>query len=268
MTAHHIKHDIDDEGIATITIDRGEKRNAMTYAMLGAFHDAIAKIAADPKARVVILTGVPGSFCAGTDLSDLQDTPTDQRGSGGRAGGARASSSDALTWPLMRMPQPVIGAIDGAAMGMGAEFTSQCDVRIMSTKSRIAWNFGQRGLVPDTGAGSWLLPRLIGPQRALRLLFSAAFLEPEEALRIGYAQQIVEPEQLQDAARAEARLYLKTSPFAAARTKALVWKGLERDLAEHMKHHLAAMAECFASEDHKEGVASFLERRPAAFTGR
>jgi enoyl-CoA hydratase/carnithine racemase len=267
MTAHHIKHEVDDEGIATITIDRGEKRNAMTYAMLGAFHEAIAKVGADPKARVLIVTGVPGSFCAGTDLSDLQDTPTDQRGSGGRAAAPRTSGGDALAWPLMRLPKPVIGAIDGAAMGMGAEFTSQCDVRIMSTRSRIAWNFGQRGLVPDTGAGSWLLPRLIGPQRALRLLFSAAFLEPEEALRIGYAQQVVEPEQLQEAARTEARLYLQTSPFAAARTKELVWKGLERDLAEHMKHHLAAMAECFASADHKEGVASFLERRPAVFTG-
>jgi enoyl-CoA hydratase/carnithine racemase len=264
MTAHHIRHAVDDEGIATITIDRAEKRNAMTYAMLGAFHEAIAKVSADPKARVVILTGVSGAFCAGTDLSDLQGTPTGERGS---RGGVR-DGSPALAWPLLRCPKPVIGAIDGAAMGMGAEFTSQCDVRIMSTKARIAWNFGQRGLVPDTGAGSWLLPRLIGPQRALRLLFSAAFLEAPEALAIGYAQQIVEPEALQEAARAEARLYLKTSPFAAARAKALVWRGLERDVDEHMKHHLAAMAECFASEDHKEGVASFLERRPAQFTGR
>jgi enoyl-CoA hydratase/carnithine racemase len=263
MTAHHIRHQIDDEGIATITIDRAEKRNAMTWAMLGAFHEAIATIGADPRARVVILTGVPGAFCAGTDLSDLSGTPTSQRGSRGGADG-----SPALAWPLMRLPKPVIGAIDGAAMGMGAEFTSQCDVRIVTTKSRIAWNFGQRGLVPDTGAGSWLLPRLIGPQRALRLLYSAAFLEGPEALAIGYAQQLVEPEDLLEAARAEARLYLKTSPFAAARTKELVWKGLERDLCEHMKHHLAVMAECFASEDHKEGVASFLERRPAVFTGR
>ena len=95
----------------------------------------------------------------------------------------------------------------------------------------------------------------------------SSILEPEEALRIGYAQQVVAPEELQEAARTEARLYLTTSPFAAARTKELVWKGLERDLAEHMKHHLAAMAECFASADHKEGVASFLERRPAVFTG-
>jgi enoyl-CoA hydratase/carnithine racemase len=263
MTAHHIRHEIDDEGIATITIDRAEKRNAMTWAMLGAFHEAIAKIGADPKARVVILTGVPGAFCAGTDLSDLSGTPTSQRGSRGGSEG-----SPALAWPLMRLPKPVIGAIDGAAMGMGAEFTSQCDVRILSTKARIAWNFGQRGLVPDTGAGSWLLPRLIGPQRALRLLYSAAFLEAPEALAIGYAQQVVEPEDLQEAARTEARLYLKTSPFSAARAKELVWKGLERDVDEHMKHHLAAMAECFASDDHKEGVASFLERRPAVFTGR
>lgn len=266
MTAHHIRYEVDDEGIATLTIDRAEKRNAMTYAMLGAFHDAIAKAGADPKARVLIVTGVPGAFCAGTDLSDLQDTPTSDRGS--RAGSSQSRGGDALAWPLLRCPKPVIGAIDGFAMGMGAEFTSQCDVRIMTTRAKIAWNFAQRGLVPDTGAGSWLLPRLIGPQRALRLLYSAAFLEAPEALAIGYAAEIVEPEALQEAARAEARRYLTTSPFSQARMKALVWDGLERDVAEHMKHHLAAMAECFASEDHKEGVASFLERRPAKFTGR
>ena len=259
MTAHHIRYEIDDEGIATLTIDRAEKRNAMTWAMLGAFNDAITSIGADPKARVVIVTGVPGAFCAGTDLSDLQGTPTTERGS--------RSGSQTLTWPLLRLPKPTIAAIDGAAMGMGAEFTSMCDVRIMSTKSRIAWNFGNRGLVPDTGAGSWLLPRLIGPSRALRLLYSAAFLEGPEALAIGYAHKVVEPEALQEAARAEARLYLKTSPFSNARAKELVWKGLERDVAEHMKHHGEAMKECFASADHKEGVASFLERRPAVFTG-
>src|SRR5215831_1943938 len=112
MTAHHIRHEVDDEGIATITIDRPEKRNAMTYAMLGAFHQAIAAVGADPKARVVILTGVPGSFCAGTDLSDLQDTPTGERGSRAGSQGARASGSDALTWPLMRLLKPVIAAID------------------------------------------------------------------------------------------------------------------------------------------------------------
>lgn len=267
MTAHHIRYEVDAEGIATITIDRPEKRNAMTYAMLGALHEAIARASEDPEARVVVLTGVPGSFCAGTDLSDLQDTPTGERGT--RAGSSSAHRpNDANAWPLLRCPKPVICAIDGFAMGMGAEFTSQADVRIMTTRAKIAWNFAQRGLVPDTGAGSWLLPRIIGPQRALRLLYSAAFLEAEEALAIGYAAEVVAPEALADAARAEARRYLVNSPFSHARIKELVWRGLERDVEEHMKHHLAAMAECFASEDHKEGVASFLERRPARFTGR
>ena len=173
-----------------------------------------------------------------------------------------------IWWPIVSCPKPVIGAIDGYAVGMGAEFTSQCDVRIVTDRARFAWNFAHRGLVPDTGAGSWLLPRLIGPSRALRLLYSGAFLEAAEAREIGYANALVKPEELMDAARAEARLYLRSSPFSLRHMKTLVWRGLERDVAEHMKVHVETMSACFKSEDHKEGVASFLERRPATFTGR
>lgn len=162
----------------------------------------------------------------------------------------------------------MIGAIDGAAVGMGAEFASQCDVRIVSTRARFAWNFAHRGLVPDTGAGSWLLPRLIGPHRALRLLYSGAFLEAEEARAIGYAAQVVAPEALAEAAMAEARSYLASSPFSLRRMKELVWRGLERDVGEHMAAHVEALSACFRSADHKEGVAAFLERRPANFVGR
>ena len=125
----------------------------------------------------------------------------------------------------------MIGAIDGYAVGMGAEFTSQCDVRIVTDRARFAWNFAHRGLVPDTGAGSWLLPRLIGPSRALRLLYSGAFLEAAEAKEIGYAAEVVAPEALMDAARAEARRYLASSPFSLRHMKDLVWRGLERDVA-------------------------------------
>ncbi len=161
----------------------------------------------------------------------------------------------------------MIGAIDGAAVGMGAEFTSQCDVRIVSTRARFAWNFAHRGLVPDTGAGSWLLPRLIGPHRALRLLYSGAFLNAEEALAIGYAAKLVAPEDLADAALAEARGYLASSPLSLRQMKSLVWRGLERDVDEHMSAHVEALTACFRSADHKEGVAAFLERRPARFVG-
>ena len=162
----------------------------------------------------------------------------------------------------------MIGAIDGVAVGMGAEFTSQCDVRIISSRARFAWNFAHRGLVPDTGAGSWLLPRLIGPHRALRLLYSGAFLEAEEAKAIGYAAEVVEPEAIGEAALAEARRYLNSSPLSLRHMKSLVWQGLERDVNEHMTAHVELLTACFRSADHKEGVAAFLERRPAKFVGR
>jgi enoyl-CoA hydratase len=263
MTAHHIKYVVADR-IATVTIDRAEKRNAMTYDMLGAFMGYIKAAGEDPDVHVVIVTGSGGVFCAGTDLANLQATPTENRGA--RPGAATRDLS--RPWQIVDCPKPVIGAIDGFAVGMGAEFTLQCDVRIVTSRARFAWNFAHRGLVPDTGAGSWLLPRLIGPSRALRLLYSGDFLEAKEAYEIGYANQLVEPEALAEAARAEAKRYLKSSPFSIRRIKSLVYAGLERDVAEHMKVHLAAMAECFASEDHKEGVASFLERRAPNFTGR
>ena len=125
-----------------------------------------------------------------------------------------------------------------------------------------------RVIVPDTGAGSWLLPRLIGPSQALRLLYSGGFLEASQAKEIGYVAELVAPETLMDAARAEARRYLTSSPFSLRHMKQLVWRGLERDVADHMANHVEALQACFKSEDHKEGVASFLERRPAKFVGR
>jgi enoyl-CoA hydratase len=262
MTAHHIRYEVETDGIGVITIDRPEKRNAMTYAMLGAFIEAVGKAGEDDRVRVLIVTGSGGAFCAGTDLADLATIPGETRGVRGRA------EERGVWWPITACPKPVIGAIDGSAVGMGAEFTSQCDVRIATPRARFAWNFAHRGLVPDTGAGSWLLPRLIGPSRALRLLYSGDFLSAAEAKEIGYVAELVEPDALADAARAEARRYLASSPFSLKRMKELVWRGLERDVGEHMSHHVAALQECFKSEDHKEGVASFLERRPAKFTGR
>ena len=262
MTAHHIRFEVDDDGIGVITIDRAEKRNAMTYAMLRAFIDAVGAAGADDRVRVLIVTGAGGTFCAGTDLADLATIPGETRGVRGEA------HERGVWWPIVACPKPVIGAIDGFAVGMGAEFTSQCDVRIVTDRARFAWNFAHRGLVPDTGAGSWLLPRLIGPSRALRLLYTGDFLDAAEAKEIGYANEVVAPENLMEAARTEAYRYLRSSPFSLRHMKTLVWRGLERDVADHMAAHVEALSAAFKSEDHKEGVAAFLERRPAKFVGR
>ena len=180
----HILYEVAD-GIGQLTINRPEKRNAMTFAMLGEFIEAVHHAGQDPDTRVLIITGVSGNFCAGTDLADLASVPGSERG-------LRGSAEDRdRWWPIIECPKPVIGAIDGPAVGMGAEFTSQCDIRLASRNARFAWNFVHRGLVPDTGAGSWLLPRLIGPAKAIRLLYTGEFLSAEDAAQIGYVDQLI-----------------------------------------------------------------------------
>jgi enoyl-CoA hydratase/carnithine racemase len=140
-------------------------------------------------------------------------------------------------------------------------------VRIASTTARFAWNFVRRGLIADTGAGTFLLPRIIGHTEALRLLYSGEFLGADRALQLGFASAVVEPGDLLAAARAEAERFLAGSPFAVSRTKRLVYDAMAGDVAAHDARTAAALRECFASDDHREGVASFLERREAHFTG-
>jgi enoyl-CoA hydratase/carnithine racemase len=252
------------DGIGTVTIDRPQRKNAMTYAMLARFIEVMAEAGEDDAARVIVITGVPGSFCAGTDLADLATVPGEGRG-------LRGSADDEQRhhwWPIAECPKPTIAAIDGPAVGMGAEFTSQCDIRIATPNARFAWNFVHRGLVPDTGAGTWLLPRMIGLPAALRLLYTGDFVSADEALALGYVTQVVPTDALAATVDALARRIAEGSPHSQRLIKSLVQQGLTSTVSEHMERHTVAMAACFRSEDHAEGVASFLERRPARFTGR
>jgi enoyl-CoA hydratase len=256
-----IDYDVND-GIATITINRPEKKNAMTYAMLGEFIETVANAGSDTSARVIMLTGRPGAFCAGTDLADLATVPGATRGLRGTA------DEGHKWWPLLQCPQPTICAIDGPAVGMGAEFTSQCDIRLATPNARFAWNFVHRGLVPDTGAGTWLLPRLIGLQNALRLLYTGEFVTADQAFALGYVVQVVDSDTLLDTAYALAATIAAGSPHSQRLIKSLVYEGLTSPVDQHMQRHTEALGACFKSDDHREGVASFLERRPAQFTGQ
>jgi enoyl-CoA hydratase/carnithine racemase len=151
---------------------------------------------------------------------------------------------------------------------MGAEFTSQCDLRIASTNARFGWNFVHRGLVPDTGAGTWLLPRIVGLQNALRLLYTGEIIDAQEALRLGYLLDVVSPDELPQRTQQLAEAVAAGSPHSMSLIKQLVYAGATSSVDEHMARHTTALAACFRSDDHREGVASFLERRPAQFTGR
>jgi len=248
--------------VGVITIDRPEKRNAMTFAMLSEFIETVARADADPETVVLVITGVPGAFCAGTDLADLASVPGESRGLRGSADDRHA------WWPVAQAGKPTIGAIDGPAVGMGAEFSSQCDLRLAGTNARFGWNFVHRGLVPDTGAGTWLLPRIIGLQPALRLLYTGEIIGASEAERLGYVLGVVPSEELFAAAMSLAQQIALGSPRSLREIKSLVHQGLTAPVGEHMERHTESLAACFKSDDHREGVAAFLERRPAEFTGR
>jgi enoyl-CoA hydratase len=247
--------------VGVITIDRPEKRNAMTYAMLAEFIETVGRADEDPATVALVITGVPGAFCAGTDLADLATIPGESRGLRG------TSEERHKWWPIAQAKKPTVGAIDGPAVGMGAEFTSQCDLRLASPNARFAWNFVHRGLVPDTGAGTWLLPRIVGVQQALRLLYTGAMIDAAEALRLDYVLDVVPSDELVPRAIELANTIAAGSPHSLGLIKSLVQQGLTAPVGEHMERHTAAMAACFKSDDHREGVASFLERRPANFTG-
>ena len=258
--SENIHYEVGD-GIATITIDRPEKRNALSYAMYNALIDRTAEAEADPEVRVIILTAVPGQFCAGTDLTELRDVDVNDPGAN------REEFREGKQWYLSDCSKPVIAAIDGPAAGLGVELATLSDIRIASTRARFSWIFVRRGLVPDTGAGTWALPRIVGQQNALHLVLSAEFIDAAYAQRIGFVLDVVEPEQLQERARALAAQIALGSPFAVTRAKRLLHLGASQTKQEHLSTHLGVLTECQLSADHHEGVVAFLEKRPAHFTG-
>jgi enoyl-CoA hydratase/carnithine racemase len=254
-----VDYELDDEGIAVLTINQPARRNAVTYPMMAQLFDHLENAGKDPACRVVILTGAGETFCAGTDLRYLDTVPPSERGFPGKL------HDEQGWWNIVACPKPVIAAVDGSAVGMGAEWTSMADLRIATGRARFSWNFVQRGLVPDTGAGTWLLPRLIGLQPALRLLYSGGWLDAREALKLGYISSIVASTQLMRRAKAEARAFLAGGPETQIRIKKLTYAGLAADLADHQRASREQLLECFRSAEHAEGVRAFLDGRPPRF---
>jgi len=249
-----------DNKIGIITIDRPEKRNAMTSKMIDDFMSAVHSAGNDGEAHVLIITGVDGAFCSGADIKEVVAF-------GGGHSLPESAEDREKWWPIVECPIPVIGAIDGPAVGMGAEITSQCDIRIATSDARFVWNFALRGLVPDSGAGTWLLPRQIGMQKAFKLLYTGGQLTAEDALLSGYVDSIVPKESLMSSALGLAREISRASLFSTMKIKKLIYNGLDSARDDHVKANKIALEECFQSNDCREGMAAFLERRDAQFTG-
>lgn len=255
-----------DGSTAVLRLNRPEKMNAITYEMLALIEDGIRQAATDDRVRALVLTGTGRAFSAGTDLQQLSgQTPTAGRA---ESFGRSYTESRPAPWTFAAIAKPTIAAVNGVAVGVGVEFTSQCDVRIAGESARFGWVFVHRGLVPDTAAGTWILPRIVGLQNAAYLLYSGEIISATRALEIGYVREVVPDADLLDRSLAVAHAVSRGSPLATAETKRLLYRGLTRDPMDHLADSTATITRLFASEDFKEGVRAFLEHRDPEWKGR
>ena len=267
-----------EDGIATITINRPDKLNAFTPAMADDLISVIDHIDADDDVKAVVITGAGRAFCAGADLSSGKDTFNGEGDgeSAVRAGDTVDYSGESVrdigglvTLRLYRCLKPIIAAINGAAVGVGITLTLAMDIRLGSQQCKAGFVFARRGIVPEA-ASSYFLPRIAGISRALAWCYSGRLIDATELREAGLLSEIVPAEQLLDRAREIAREIVdNAAPVSVALTRQILWQGLE------MNHPMEAhqldsrlVAARGDSADAREGVASFLAKRPPQFSDR
>lgn len=280
MSFETLRWEVDPDGIATLTLHRPDALNAFNVTMARELEQVFLEDARDDAVRAVVVTGSGKAFCAGMDLSaagnvfgldeSIRPTPAELREhlteapyhDGIRDTGGR------LTLAIHALPKPVIAAINGAAVGIGATMTLAMDIRLASTKARIGFVFGRLGIVPEA-CSSWFLPRIVGIQTALEWVYSADILDAHTAHQGRLVRSLHEPDDLLPAAYALARSFVvDRSPVALGLAKQLLYRNSAA--AEPLEAHLSdSLAMFYASiGDGKEGVAAFLEKRTPSFTGR
>ncbi len=282
MTYEQILYEVRDN-ILTITLNRPEKLNAFTNQMMAEMLDALDRSDADDEVRAIIVTGAGRGFCAGADLSAggrafdyaaRADRPEKQGAM--RADGSVDWSSESvrdgggrIALRVFRSLKPIIAAVNGAAVGVGVTMQLPMDVRIAADDARFGFVFARRGIVPEA-CSSWFLPRVVGISRALEWTFSGRVFPAQEAFESGLVSKLYKKDELIPAARALAReIADNTAPVSVALTRQMLWQmlGANHPMEAHKIDSRAIFARG-ASADAKEGVSSFLEKRPAKFSNR
>jgi 2-(1,2-epoxy-1,2-dihydrophenyl)acetyl-CoA isomerase len=264
MTYECLIHEVKD-GVATLTLNRPDRLNALGGSLRDDLHDAITRSSADPEIRVIVITGAGKGFCAGGDVKAMneakegrRDRPLVEKIAPGR---------DRTLLAMREAPQPIIAAVNGAAAGAGMNLALGCDLRIASTAAKFSQAFVKRGLHPDWG-GTYFLPRVVGMAKAAELIFTGAVIDAAEALRLGIVSQVVAPEELMPAVHALARAIAAGPPVAIRLAKHSLYANAERDLKSALEGETAAQNICFETEDAHEGIRAFIEKRPPVFRGR
>jgi enoyl-CoA hydratase/carnithine racemase len=254
-------------GVATLTLNRPDRMNAISGPMLASFSRALRDADADNDVRVIIITGAGRGFCAGLDLKDFS-AGTGIGSNGG--GGGLAGKFDLANSPpvvLHTTDKPAICALNGPAAGYGMDLALGCDIRIASTEAKLAAVFAKRGVLPESG-GSWLLPRLVGWAKAAEIAFRGQVLSAQESLELGLVNAVVEHDALLPTARAWADEIAANAPLAVQATKRMMRLGLEETFEANVHHVYLQLLPLFQTEDFREGVKAFIEKRPASFKGR
>ena len=263
-----ILYDVSDH-IATVTLHRPDKLNAFTGTMMNELLDVFDLVDADDDVRAVIVTGAGRAFCAGADLSSGGETFARGGSDIQTTAGVPRDGGGMVSLRIFESKKPVIGAINGAAVGVGITMTLPMDIRLASTAARIGFVFSRRGIIPEA-CSSWFLPRVVGISQALEWAYSGRVFDADEALAGGLVRSLHEPDDLLPAARAiAADIAENTAPVSVALTRQMMWRMLG---APHPMHgHQAdsrGIMERGRSADTREGVLSFLEKRPPEFTDR
>lgn len=255
------------EGVATIWLNRPDRLNAARASTLDELLAALDRADADDGIRAVIVSGRGRAFCAGTDLADGFRLP--EGGDPASGEGVHPDLGGRVTLRLYEMVKPVIGAINGPAVGFGATFPLAMDFRLASTDAKFGYVFTRRGIVAES-CSSWFLPRIVGIGTALDWMLTGRMIQAGEAMEKGLVQELVAPDALMPRAREIARdIVANTAAMSVAMNRQLLWKLLDADHPRRA-HELESrgLAAALAGPDSREGAASFGERRAPAFTGR
>src|SRR4051794_7700806 len=251
------------DGVVTCTLNRPEKKNAVTGEMWVGLIDLFEAVATNPDDRVLVITGAGDGFCSGADLGD-SGTAQAASGVGGALAGMRTVGKAALA--LHDLAKPTIAAVNGVAAGAGCNLALGCDIVIASDRARFSEIFAKRGLTVDFG-GSWVLPRLVGLHRAKELVLLADVIDATEADRIGLVNRVVPHDELTATVDDIAHRLANMAPLALAASKRLLDQAYSVSLAEAIEAENTAQALMSTTNDTKEAIMSFFEKREPRFTG-
>ena len=259
-----------DGPIATLTLNRPHRRNAISGRMLRLLGDALERADRDRGIRVVVLTGAGAGFCSGLDIKDA--VAGTGIGGGGQVNpeGSNADfgrTTDLPTVTLHEMNTPVIAAINGAAAGYGLDLALGCDLRLAAESARLLPGFAKRAIVPESG-GTWYLPRLVGWAKAAEIAYRGRDLTATEARDHGIVNEVVPDDDLMAVTRDWAGEIAANAPLAVQAMKRLFRAGMNEDFRTHSEHVLLQLASLMGTQDFQEGLRSFMERRAPEFEGR